>query len=608
MEAIVTALPGPSPASAWTEELADLLERAPRGEGLTGSSDHDLIDLIAALERGKGALGACQAHAEVTFRESQIAAQRRQGVARGKLGKGIADQVALARRITPKHASDQLVVHRILIETLPRTTKLLEQGEISEWSATEVAKNVLVLSDEDRELIDQELEGRLPAMTASASGRATRARAQELDPAAAVKRASRAVAERRVSIRPAPDGMSILHAVLPTKDGVACFKALTLQSKSAKSSGDARGKGQIMADALVERVTGASSVDAIPVEVSLLMTDTTLFGTENKSAWMEGFPVPGRTARDIALGIASVPAEERLRASDPPVAPVAESAPQAPYDDPPDDASSRPEAILEAVAEAPSGPHYPPFSEPHTDISSAPRERDSASSPPERRVLQDAKRWIRRLYTDPHTGELTAADPRRRLFRGAVRRFILLRDQRCRTPWCDAAIHDLDHSTRYSEGGETTIDNGIGYCQRFNLIRELPGWETSIEPADEGKPARLIIVTPAGHRYTSTAPALVEPGLAANGLGADDVAAHVPSVEGTAANPSAADSTALDGSPADGTEQSAGTIGDDGTAECAPGTEGTGYECAGFECVGYECAGNESTGDGITGDAAARAS
>ena len=79
----------------------------------------------------------------------EIAAQKRQGIARGKLGKGVADQVALARRITPKHASDQLVVHRILIETLPRTTKLLEQGEISEWAAAEVAKNVLVLSDED---------------------------------------------------------------------------------------------------------------------------------------------------------------------------------------------------------------------------------------------------------------------------------------------------------------------------------------------------------------------------------------------------------------------------------------------------------------------------
>lgn len=238
-------------------------------------------------------------------------------------------------------------------------------------------------------------------------------------------------------------------------------------------------------------------------------------------------------------------------------------------------------------------------------------------------MLEDAKRWIRRLYTDPRTGELTAADPRRRLFRGAVRRFILLRDQRCRTPWCDAAIHDLDHSTRYSEGGGTTIDNGIGYCQRFNLVREIPGWETSIEPAEEGKPARLIIVTPAGHRYSSTAPALVDPELVATGLGtngletngpaangrgpdgvgADGTTAHDPSEDDTAAVSSAADASAEDGAV-----RSAGTTGDDGTVEDISGGDATGNESAGKKPVRDEITGNRIMGDGTPGDAAARAS
>lgn len=238
-------------------------------------------------------------------------------------------------------------------------------------------------------------------------------------------------------------------------------------------------------------------------------------------------------------------------------------------------------------------------------------------------MLEDAKRWIRRLYTDPRTGELTAADPRRRLFRGAVRRFILLRDQRCRTPWCDAAIHDLDHSTRYSEGGGTTIDNGIGYCQRFNLVREIPGWETSIEPAEEGKPARLIIVTPAGHRYSSTAPALVDPELVAtelgtnglgtngpaangrgpDGVGADGTTAHDPSEDDTAAVCSAADASAEDGAV-----RSPGTTGDDGTVEDISGGDATGNESAGKKPVRDEITGNRITGDGTPGDAAARAS
>lgn len=243
-------------------------------------------------------------------------------------------------------------------------------------------------------------------------------------------------------------------------------------------------------------------------------------------------------------------------------------------------------------------------------------------------MLEDAKRWIRRLYTDPHTGELTAADPRRRLFRGAVRRFILLRDQRCRTPWCDAAIHDLDHSTRYSEGGGTTIDNGIGYCQRFNLVREIPGWETSIEPAEEGKPARLIIVTPAGHRYSSTAPALVDPELVATGLGTNGLGTNGPAANGPAANgvgpdgvgadgttahdPSEDDTAAVcsasDASAEDGAVRSAGTTGDGGTVKDISDDDPTGNESAGKKPVRDEITGNRITGDGTPGDAAARAS
>ena len=46
--------------------------------------------------------------------------------------------------------------------------------------------------------------------------------------------------------------------------------------------------------------------------------------------------------------------------------------------------------------------------------------------------------WLRRLYTRPDTGELVAMDGRGRLFRGALARFVRLRDQVCRTPRCDA--------------------------------------------------------------------------------------------------------------------------------------------------------------------------
>lgn len=527
-----------TPLQEWNASLAALLERAPRADDLKRASDPDLIDTISSLERAKGTISAAQAHSEIAFRDSQVELQRRQDVPRALRGRGVADQIAMARRITPTQASDQVALHRVLIETLPRTTSLLERGEISEWAAQEVAKNVFVLDDDKRAQIDAELEPRLPTLTATRTGNVTRARAQELDPAAAVARAKRAVADRRTSLRPAPDGMSILRAVLPTRDGVAAHKTLTQVAKSAKSSGDERSKGQIMADTLVERVTGAKTVDEIPVEVNLLMTDTTLLNDDDRAAWMDGHPIPGRLARDIALGIASKPAGIR-RPPDPEETESsgvddgqAAAVPERPTDGAPiaeedaakdgNDEESLPAEETERDSDEPPNPAAPEHAV-QDELSREPdatEDPEGASCEPERQPgltgpspndLTNAARWIRRLYTDPRTGELVAADPRRRLFRGEVRRFILLRDQRCRTPWCDAAIHDIDHATRYEDGGETTADNGIGHCQRFNLVKEIPGWTTTQQTGADGEPSTLTITTPTGHRYTSSAPALQSP-------------------------------------------------------------------------------------------------
>ena len=59
-----------------------------------------------------------------------------------------------------------------------------------------------------------------------------------------------------------------------------------------------------------------------------------------------------------------------------------------------------------------------------------------------RRLVRDAspkiKAWIRRVYTDPGTGQLIDADSHRRRFSSAARQFLVARDQTCRGPFCDA--------------------------------------------------------------------------------------------------------------------------------------------------------------------------
>ncbi|NLT29474.1 MAG: HNH endonuclease, partial [Propionibacterium sp.] len=57
---------------------------------------------------------------------------------------------------------------------------------------------------------------------------------------------------------------------------------------------------------------------------------------------------------------------------------------------------------------------------------------------------------------------------------GALRELIEIRDQTCRTPYCDAPIRDVDHITPDAGGGATTTGNLQGLCQACNLTKDLP--------------------------------------------------------------------------------------------------------------------------------------
>lgn len=111
--------------------------------------------------------------------------------------------------------------------------------------------------------------------------------------------------------------------------------------------------------------------------------------------------------------------------------------------------------------------------------------------------------WVRRLYTAPDTGDLVAMDSRARRFPASLKRFIAVRDQYCRTPYCNGRIEHFDHIVQVRRGGKTTVANASSRCRRCNATKEAPGWEE--RPVD-GARHTFEITTPGGHRYTSTAP------------------------------------------------------------------------------------------------------
>lgn len=112
--------------------------------------------------------------------------------------------------------------------------------------------------------------------------------------------------------------------------------------------------------------------------------------------------------------------------------------------------------------------------------------------------------WYRRLYAAPDTGKLVAMDSAARSFGGNLKRFITLRDQRCRTPHCNGRIEELDHIVQVRRNGKTTETNGSGRCKTCNRNKEAPGWHEQPLPG-RGRHS-FKITTPSGHSYTSTAP------------------------------------------------------------------------------------------------------
>jgi len=399
-----------------------------------------LVERIAALERMKAAAAAQQARLAVALDAARKAAEAAAGVPAARRGRGVAAEVALARRDSPVRGSRHLGLAKALVHEMPHTLAALEHGVLSEWRATILVRESACLDVDDRRRLDAELcsepEG-LVGLGDAALAAAAKAAAYRMDPHAVVDRAARAETERAVTIRPAPDTMTYVTALLPVAQGVSVYAAL---KREADACCDGRSRGQVMADTLVERVTGRSAVLPVPVAVNVVISDQALFGADNAPAVIAGYgPVPSAVAQKL---------------------------------------------ITDAVTE------------------------------------RRSRATLRRLYAKPASGALVALESRARLFPKGLAAFIALRDQRCRTPYCDAPIRHRDHAKPHRRGGPTSAVNGLGNCARCNYTKEAPGWEVTAG-VDEDGTHTAEFTTPTGEHYHSRAPRM--PGTPAAQMGEIEV-------------------------------------------------------------------------------------
>jgi len=353
-----------------------------------------IIDELRALEDRKSAITARQARLAVALDLVRRRQQAALGLPADRLGAGVGAEVALARRESPVKGSRLLGLARALVTEMPRTLAALDTGRLNEWRATLLVRETACLDSADRAAVDEELAadtGTFDGAGDRAISSAAKAAAYRHDPRSVTQRAAHAETERTVSLRPAPDTMCYLTALLPVAAGVAAYAALTRHADTARATGDPRSRGQLMADELVERVTGTHG-GITGIEVQLVITDRTLLAGDSEPARLAGYgTVPAGWARKlVAAGGKTTGVGGK----------------------------SRPEKLSVKSSGVASG-----------DV--------------------DMSVWIRRLYTAPGTGELTGMDSRAQLFPAGLRRFIETRDTTCRPP---IATHPSATSTSSSPG------------------------------------------------------------------------------------------------------------------------------------------------------------
>ena len=99
---------------------------------------------------------------------------------------------------------------RALVHEMPHTMAALSAGVCSERVAVAVVAATATLSVQDRGVVDARVGPLLGRLGVKAAGGAAGRVAAELDAASVVARMEAAVRSRRVTVRPAPDGMAYL--------------------------------------------------------------------------------------------------------------------------------------------------------------------------------------------------------------------------------------------------------------------------------------------------------------------------------------------------------------------------------------------------------------
>ena len=364
------------------------------------------------------------------------------GGSRELIERSVRLELATALRITESQAGMLLYRAEVLVHDFPSVWDSLAHARMTERHATIIVDELAPL---DREVAGRLVENVRELAESLAVGPFRRALRRlidrELAPTLSVRH-EHAIRRRRVVIEPDADGMSWLHALLPSVEAHAIQARLTamgkvlLGARADGTSGDRPGgvtpHGGSAGD---ER-----SLDEVRADV---LCDLLIDGVT------PAHPSEVRGIRPTV--VVTVPALALLGASD---------------------AGAQEPAVVEGIGPIPME-----------------RARELAGA---------ATSWIR-VLTHPETGVVVSVGRTRYRPPPDMVALTKWRAERCMGPGCGipASRCQIDHTLAWEHGGETSVTNSAPLCQGHHTVKHHGGWR--VMQTGDGS---LRWTSPSGRHYT----------------------------------------------------------------------------------------------------------
>ncbi len=468
-------LDGAAPVPTTSETPAG--GTAPAPEQL---SARQLVDRIAAVERLVHALQAAQRQDIAAFARARLAEDDDLSMVGSRLrGRTVGTELALALNTSPTAGASRATLAVTATEDHPSLSALAEKGDVSEYALRLATRETEVLPPGQRRLVDVQLAddvvnagGLTPGRLRQAATRRTIA----VDPQAATRRCDAARNDRAFGLMDPRDGTATLWARLRAEEALAVHQCIDTNARRLRADGDDRSLASLRCDLLVRATTGAdpslllasvgepqhpsSSPDDDPHPTDAAWDRYTLTGVkrETDKPTSEQPISPRPTTHPTAMPLPATVELQVVIAASTLLGLDQEPAMLRGYGAIPAAVAAQ---IVDSAKHADLGSGDATRPDPRTDAGTCSRASESGTG-----VL------VRRLLCDPVDGRLIGMDTKTRRYAGSLRQFTAWRDQTCRLS--DAPIADLDHITRYVDGGPTTAQNGQSLSKNTHVLRDHP--------------------------------------------------------------------------------------------------------------------------------------